>query len=259
MFECSIFDLFFILKIPQGKSRGSPLWHADLGILDNLDELKRTRSDAMSTTGKSASHMKERADGFTTRPRSQSGDSAIFSRLIKLSPEPEGARDVGDGGVVKNGISRHGETTSTVREGRYVQFNGHTDMADAHRILKEGDARGLRRSRSYEDILDRSEEPDFCLLTYAEPEDVDTGGTYTMIFDDECEYISDEDDRSTEVRDLVPMYPAEQMEGVDSGRVASTSISLPKASKVLINAFQQRIESVMVNGVHYPPGLFFVQ
>lgn len=198
--------------------------------------------------------LKERAKGgFTTRARSQSRESAVLS-MLRPGASGEGA---GEGSPGKNGASGNGGGVATKGD----ELNGHTDIADIHRTLNGEVSCGLRRrSRSYEDML-TAEEPDFCLLSYTEPDESETGGAYDIIFDD-CEYLSDEDvadDHSTEVRDLTPMDSSYLIaEGVDGSRVTGT-VTLPRASTVLINAFQQRIESVMVNGVHYPPGLFFVQ
>lgn len=210
------------------------------------------------SSGNPALRNKEKAEGrFVARPRSQSGESNILSRLIRLSP--------GDGGKGVEGPAENGREGVATKEEVCGELNGHADVADIHRTLKGEGSRGLRKSRSYEDILTAhrdSVEPDFCLLSYTEPDEIDTGGAYDIIFDD-CEYLSDEDidyDRSAEVRDLTPMDPAEQVgEGVDGSRMTGVSMTPPRASIVLINAFLQRIESVMVNGVHYPPGLFFVQ
>lgn len=158
--------------------------------------------------------------------------------------------------------------SAAAKAGKYVQANGHVDV-DTHRTLKGAESHSLRKSQSFEDILlcrdtpDRQippEDAEFCMLSYTEPDDADTGGAYTMIYE-ECEYSDEEaDDHSTEVPDLTPMDPSQLAgDGTDSSRLTSTSVTPPRASTVLINAFLQRIESVMVNGVHYPPGLFFVQ
>lgn len=251
------------------RSRRGPQWHADLGILssDRQEELKRTRSDAVSA-GTPGPHGKGRTEGFTIRARSQSGDSATLSKLHKVDPECDGG-GLGDGGDAKNGnVGGNGES-ATAKAGKYVQANGHMDV-DTHRTLKGAESHSLRKSQSFEDILLCRDNPDhqitpedaeFCMLSYTEPNEVDTGGTYTMIFE-ECEYLSDEEaeDHSTEVSDLTPMDPSQVVgEGKDSSRLTGTSVTPPRASTILINAFLQRLESVMVNEVHYPPGLFFVQ
>lgn len=139
-----------------------------------------------------------------------------------------------------------------------------TDPGNVHRVLRTSNLRrDLRRSRSYEDISLRlcgdELDPEFCVLT--EPEDLDTG--YTIIFDDGEIYMSDEDaadEPSLEVQDLTPL-DSSQVSGdaVDRHRTRGRGVMLPQASLILIQAFQQRIESVIVNGIHYPPGLFFVQ
>ncbi len=168
-----------------------------------------------------------------------------------------------------------------------ARLNG--DRGNFHRsALKAKDPLNLRRSRSSEELSTMSmlangesapnhnpdhmkggpdhvttrEETDFCVLTYSEPEDLTTGGDYTFILD-ECEdYLSDEDmdDHSAEINDLTPLEsPQVSCDGRESSLTMSTPINLPRASAILINAFQQRLENIMINIVDYPPGLFFVQ
>ena len=255
---------FAFVPSTQGKfgriRDGAPQWHADLGILSSVrkEDMKRTRSDAMSSGNPPQQGRKEKAKGEGIRARSQSGDSITYSKMykVKVSPEPER-------GDREDGVGEEGGVP-------YAQTNGHTDGV-THRNLKGARSSSIRRSRSFDDVLSTArvsperpispEEADFCMLSYTEPEDMEAGGGYTMIFD-ECESLSDEEgeDQSTEVKDLTPMDPSQSAgEGTDSYRLASCSVTPPRATTVLINAFLQRMECVMVNGVHYPPGLFFVQ
>ncbi len=274
----------------SGRARDGPLWHADLGILDpgRYEDLKRTRSDAVFTSGKADSKPKMKREDRDFRARSQSGDSSMLSKLVKQSLAVPGGGGVGvakNSGTVDDADERIAVicTDADAKGGKYAHLNGHsdggdleTDKADLHRtqdLEASCSVNMRRRSRSYEDILtasrDRStpqpdeEAADFCLLSYPEPDDVDTGDTYDVIFD-ESEYLSDEDvaeDRSMEVRDLTPMDPLQMSEeGVDGARKSTpASITPPHGSALLINAFLQRLDSVMVNGIDYPPGLFFVQ
>lgn len=198
----------------------------------------------------------EKAKGQGFRARSQSGDSVTHSKLFHVNPEPE----QGKGAVFKIGDDYEDGVVGV----GHAQANGYVD-ANTHRTIKGARSPSIRRSRSFDDVLNTRDSPDrqvspvdaeFCMLSYTEPDDVETGGDYTMIFD-ECEYLSDEEgeEHSTEVKDLTP-----QGAGEETGNCRqSCSMTPPRATTVLINAFLQRIESVMVNGVHYPPGLFFVQ
>ena len=83
-----------------------------------------------------------------------------------------------------------------------------------------------------------------------------------MIFDDvEDLYSSEEEmvEQSDEIKDLTPFDSPSVANGGEGGRKSTSSIPPPKATSVLIHVFRQRLESIMINGVDYPPGLFFVQ
>ena len=106
---------------------------------------------------------------------------------------------------------------------------------------------------------------DFCLLSYAESADmdIDTAGEY-VIFDETDILLLDEDvvDGSMEVKDLAPadpMLPNKEKVTESVGRKRSASGSPPKANAALLQVFQLRIESIIVNSVTFPPGLHFVQ
>jgi hypothetical protein len=196
-------------------------------------------------------------EGFPIRPRSRSGDSISLSKLNKISPLHDNSGWEEES--TQNGSDSRDRETLKAKDFNHRRTNGHVDDADLHRTLKGPESRNLkRRSRSLEDILTCQESSEFCLLSYTEPDDIDTGGEYTMIVD-ECEYLSDEGDveQSTEVKDLTPLGSC--LGGERTDMAAAACVTPPRATEVLINAFLRRIESVMVNGVYYPPGLFFVQ
>ena len=115
---------------------------------------------------------------------------------------------------------------------------------------------------SPEHMPDHMTSQEFCLLTYAEPDDLITGGEYTFILDECDDYLSDDDidDHSSEVKDLTPMdSPRLSTDGREGSWKGTTPINPPRASRILLNAFQQRLENIMMNIVDYPPALFFVQ
>lgn len=220
------------------------------------------------------------------RERSKSGDSSTLSKLLnkgdtgdtsntgEMNHTPSEEANGAGVGVVKDvPKSKEGKKPSV----HFGLFNGHTDIGNLHRTLKMEGSLNKRKSLSSEDLSltslqcrdspDRmtmpDEEPDFTVLSYLEPDDLDTGGAFTVIFD-ECDdlYLSDEDcvdDRSEEIKDLIPMDSCQtSADGIESSR-RSISVTPPRATLVLINAFLQRLESIIINIVDYPPGLFFVQ
>ena len=74
--------------------------------------------------------------------------------------------------------------------------------------------------------------------------------------------MSDEDmrEQSDEIKDLTPFGSSRAVpDGGEAARLCVTSITPPRATGVLINMFRKRLESVLINSVDYPPGLFFVQ
>lgn len=104
---------------------------------------------------------------------------------------------------------------------------------------------------------------DFCVLNYAEPSDLDAEGGY-VFFEESDLVVSDDDavDGSTEVKDLTPVdsiFRCGEEMVMSVGRKRSTSASPPKANAALLQIFQQRLESIVVNSVAFPPGLSFVQ
>ena len=143
-----------------------------------------------------------------------------------------------------------------------------------------------RRSRSLEDLTLSAAEnggslsaaksrahigsDDFCILTYSEPDELNTGGDYVMFeTDGDFEFSGGEDDdggaggsASMEVKDLTPIDSScrvgeELMREV--GRKRSASANPPKATQPLLAVFQHRLDSIIVNIVTYPPGLSFVR
>jgi len=142
-----------------------------------------------------------------------------------------------------------------------------------------------RRSRSLEDLTLSAAErgnhaaaksrgpigsDDFCILTYSEPEELNTGGEFVMFENEgECDFSGGEYDddgaggsTSMEVKDLTPIESSsrkgeELMREV--GRKRSASATPPKATQPLLAVFQHRLESIIVNVVTYPPGLSFVR
>ena len=272
------------------------MWHVDIG---QWDELQRTHSDAICATSQVNGHHRhaKEAGGVVdpfTRGRSHSGDSYTLSRPRKTSPTKDGDEGGGkkagvaggDGGKASvKGVAKNSNAKDDIAV-RFEQANGHgDDVVDLHHNQLNRKS-VFRRSQSLEDVLTAlpascrdtaaataatratgatgsPSEVDFQIVSYSEPDDVETGGEYTLIFDE-----SDEDpsmEMSMEVRDLMPLDPLQTpREGVD-GRSGGglggggDSVTPPRATSVLISAFLLRLESVMVNGIHYPPGLFFVQ
>ena len=255
------------------------------------DQLKRTRSDAIASEMPHPLTRKTADEDQLPRRRSKSGDSYTLSKLLTTATS---SKDKGqevviirDGGITEPddvGMACGGVANP---DKRYQQCNGHgTDLGNLHRRIKLDVAptrMSLVKSKSSEDICSSSHpvppttndvdhgisSPDsqgteFCELNYLEPEDLDTGGDYTVIFDDDTEdlYLSDEEqveDRSVEIRDLVPLDSPRLSADLGGSGKSLGSISPPRPTAILIQVFRQRLESIMINDVDYPPGLFFVQ
>ena len=245
------------------------------GHVDRKPKLFRTRSKS----GGSAAQIKQ-LDTRDVSPEEQWARVGGVPNGVGGVSDRVGAVENREGGVSNGvGVATNGVSGPIDEHDACSLLTAHNNIVTRQRVLIEatnlGDThrqpprtagsrgRDLRRSRSYEDISLRlcGDELDleFCMLT--EPDDLDTG--YTVIFDDGEMYISDEDtadERSLEVQDLTPLDSSHVSEDmVDGQRMRGKGVMLPRASSILIQAFQQRIESVMVNGIHYPPGLFFVQ
>lgn len=257
---------------PASRPRAGALWHADLGLVKELgpEELQRTRSDAIASE---ILHSPKKGDVIliSPRPRSKSGDSLSKRTFLSVNDEAwrirrerrdkneaEGAKGTTDRDM-EDRLKCPDEATNSI-----LQVNGYR--------TKQENMSDIRRSRSHEDIslshveegrprANSQEEADFCVLSYAGPDNLDTGGTYTVIFDESDLFLSDDegmDDRSCEVKDLTPSRA--DKDSTDGGtRNRTSSVPLPRATRELLQAFQQRIESIMVNSVDYPPGLFFSQ
>lgn len=225
--------------------KGNVQWHADMGITEEIEGIKRTRSDAIASElpihlpkGSNRSSSIGQTVGLT-RGRSRSGDSSTLTKpkIITTTSDQEKSR-------------------KTVQK---EQEKGH--LMDSNRTLSPPE-NGLLRSKSCESVPKAAAvENGFCVLDYSEPEDLETNGDYTVIID-ECEgYLSDEDmqDDSYEVKDLIPSHQHIEEDTEDRKECSPSSVSLPRATLALVHAFHRRIECMMINGVDYPPGLFFVQ
>lgn len=245
-----------------------------------------TLSRGRSRSGDSATLVKHFSTGATSR---QEGEGPGAGQ--RREGEEEGAVAAGGVTVVVGGSPGRRTAPALRTNGQHFKprENGHADIADLHKTLHAPAAGSLVRSRSSEDIsltsyhrLSGSHAPsqsppprpratcvtldqEFCELNYAEPEDLDTGEDYTLVFDESEEELSgseeDIEDKSEEVKDLTPFDSG----GMAAGKVGeglqtkgTTSVLPPRATNVLINVFRQRLESVLINSVDYPPGLFFV-
>lgn len=278
-------NFFHVNYQNKPKQLSRALWHADLGL---TRDLIRTRSDAIHTDNHPSiddmkSHLK-------TRLRSKSGDSGIMGRepSDKWGVVNEGGNGVSVAEVDGVGLTGNSkddddgvfQDCTNHREAGVTEFADDRDEVDA---LNTSNRRSeLQLSKSLEDVsltdarsrglidekLRRSSSPeiysDFCVLSYTEPDGNDAGCDY-VVFDELDMVLSDEDvvdDCSMEVKDLTPvdsLFRIGEDVVVEVGRKRSASASPPRASGVLLQVFQQRIENIVVNSVAFPPGLFFVQ
>lgn len=240
---------------------------------------RRTKSGDSITTAK---HHSTRIDS------EEEGNVGVAGRRGNIAA---GGGMEGDGDLFEGGVA--GEE---VGDDRTMDIKGSEKFVVGSPLRKSSDTgnqnrlrvrdSSLRRSRSSEELstiaplvngtsnhsthltkkasenVTTRDDADFCVLTYAEPDDINTGGEYTFILDDDCEddYISDDDfDQSMEIKELIPLDSPQMSSGVREGTwTKSTPISPPRASATLISAFQMRLEYIMINLVDYPPGLFFV-
>ena len=226
---------------------------------DDPSEIKRTRSDAITHV---PTCLKDRVElrVESSRKRSNSGDSATLIHFARnANDQDDFTRNVDDQDGFTRNVDDQDESNETESDKKVQDFDvrnsqltGDISLTDLH--INDGQS----------EQSPPPDEPDFCILTYAEPCDSETGGEYTMIFEETDLYLSDDEDgiyeHSENVKDLTPLDSSSMIpEGTETTRDRTISLPLPKPSPVLVHAFQKRIENVMMNSVDYPPGLFFVQ
>ncbi len=252
--------------------------------MDIARDSKRTQSEGIATSDNvETSNLKERL-------RSRSGDSlsnkySIGATLVKMGVACAGMGDksMAQANEVTTQVGGVKQTSVKVEiDGVFEDLANHGKSSfvidNQDKSIRQSD---VRLSKSLDDVslmMDHggdteaknqchSNSPayysDFCVLDCSEPTDL--AGREYVVFDESELIVSVDDgvDGTMDVKDLTPanstLQDKEEVKLMEVGRKRSTSASPPKANAALLQVFEQRLESIIINSVAFPPGLFFVQ